>query len=50
VLYCDFPTGTDMFDKVAGRVGFHFSLRYFAVKTPFDDSRCHLCNQSDTRE
>jgi hypothetical protein len=35
-------------------MGWHFSPRYFAVKTPSDDSQGvttqSTCNQSDTRE
>jgi acetyl-CoA acetyltransferase len=30
-----------------GRVGYHFSPRYFAVETPVDDSQYGPCNQSD---
>jgi hypothetical protein len=31
-------------------MGWHFSPRYFAVKTQVDDSQYSPCNQSDTRE
>jgi uncharacterized membrane protein YgcG len=39
-----------MFAGDKGRVGYHFSPRYFAVETPVDDSQYGPFNQSDTRE